>query len=285
MCFRVLDHFDKRMGYKNNRDVFVSMLSASHKRHLRFGINWQSRLQGFLLEWLTDLYYRQKFGVDKCLKIESDFIKLNNNNMIPRIIHYCWFGDGEKTRELECIESWKKHCPDWQFVEWNETNFNVNDFEYTKNAYRERCWTKVANFVRFWALYNYGGIYLDTDVMVLNRLTDLLKNECFFGLEYNKKYPFYENDFKATLFGTAIIGCVEKHETIGRILEHYKTKEFNYFERTEESNSDILITNLFKDDILNNCTVYGINVLYPNIETNISYTKHLKFDSWKKDRI
>lgn len=285
MCFRVLDHFDKKMGYKNNRDVFVSMINASHKRHLRFGINWQSRLQGFWLEWLTDLYYRQKFGVNKCLKLESNFIEVKENNMIPRIIHYCWFGKGEKTKEIECIESWKKRCPDWNIIEWNEDNFNVNDFEYTKKAYDEKCWTKVSNFVRFWALYNYGGVYLDTDVMLFNRMTPLLRNECFFGLEYHKKYPFYADDFRSTLFGTAIIGSVEKHETIGRILEYYKTKEFTDLERTPESNCNLLITNLFKDDILNNCTVYSANVLYPNVETDISYTKHLKFDSWAKDRI
>ena len=206
--------------------------------------------------------------------------------MIPKIIHYCWFGGGEKPERVkECIASWKAYDKDLRIIEWNEDNFDFRKYNYTKIAYNQKCWSKVSNFVRMWALYNYGGIYLDTDVLVLKSIEPLFWNNCFFGLEYNKKWPFYSEDFRTTLFGTAIIGSEPNHQTIGRILEHYIEKKFTKFEKTEESNNVLLITNLFKDDIINNCTVYGSQILYPCVENELSYTKHLKFDSWRVNRI
>ena len=78
--------------------------------------------------------------------------------MIPKIIHYCWFGKNYKDdRILNCINSWKIHCPDYEIIEWNEDNFNVNNFEYTKYAYENKCWSKVSNFVRV-QLYLIGKI-------------------------------------------------------------------------------------------------------------------------------
>lgn len=206
--------------------------------------------------------------------------------MIPKVIHYCWFGKTEEPEEvLRCIDTWKRHCPGYQIIRWDEGSFNVNSVPYTKDAYAEQCWTKVSNYVRFWALHEYGGIYLDTDIELYKNLDSLLINECFFGLEHCKRYPFYQNDFRNTLFGTAIIGCEKGNETIGRILDYYKTKVFTQFERTPESNSVLLITNLFKDDILNRCTIYSRHMLYPDNPTDISYCKHLKFDMWRKDRV
>ena len=91
--------------------------------------------------------------------------------MIPKIIHYCWFGKNYKDdRILNCINSWKIHCPDYEIIEWNEDNFNVNNFEYTKYAYENKCWSKVSNFVRIYALCNYGGIYLDTDMLLFKNM-------------------------------------------------------------------------------------------------------------------
>lgn len=205
---------------------------------------------------------------------------------MPKIIHYCWFGKNVKPENVqECIRNWNKMCPDFQIIEWNENNFDVNKFEYTKRAYEERCWSKVSNFVRIYALYNMGGIYLDTDVLIFKNLSSLLLNECFFGIEYKKNYPFYKQDFNTTLFGTAIIGSIKNHQTIKRILEYYKTKVWSDFEKTCESNSVLLITNLFKEDIINNCTIYSQQILYPDNINEISYTKHLKFDSWAVNRI
>ena len=88
MCFRVLDYFDEKMHYKNNEDVFIKMVKNAHTTHLRFGINWQSRLEGFWLEWLTELYYRQKFGVNNCYKSEAGIKCIENHKIYEYIQNY-----------------------------------------------------------------------------------------------------------------------------------------------------------------------------------------------------
>jgi mannosyltransferase OCH1-like enzyme len=206
--------------------------------------------------------------------------------MISKIIHYCWFGKNNKEAKIiKCINTWKQYCPDYEIIEWNEENFDVNNFEYTKKAYENKCWSKVSNFVRIWCLYYYGGIYLDTDMILFKNIDPLLNNDCFFGIEYRKNFPFYKEDFAQTLFGTAIIGAIKNHETIKRILEHYKNKEWSDFERTVQSNNVLLLTNLFNEDILNNCTIYSKQILYPDNRTDESFCQHLKFDSWGINRI
>lgn len=99
-----------------------------------------------------------------------------------RIIHYCWFGHGEKSDLIKkCIASWKKFCPDYTFYEWNESNFDVHCCEYVEQAYTAKKWAFVSDYCRFWALKKYGGIYLDTDVELLRPLDDLPDN--FVGFE------------------------------------------------------------------------------------------------------
>ena len=91
--------------------------------------------------------------------------------MIPKIIHYCWFGRGEKPELAKrCIASWKKHCPDYEIKEWNEDNFDINSYPYAKEAYDKRRLAFVSDVVRLYALYQEGGIYMDTDVEVLKPL-------------------------------------------------------------------------------------------------------------------
>ena len=87
--------------------------------------------------------------------------------MIPKIIHYCWFGRNEKPLEVKkCINSWKKILPDYQIVEWNEENFDISNNLYAEEAYRDRKYAFVSDVARVYALINLGGIYLDTDVEV-----------------------------------------------------------------------------------------------------------------------
>ena len=85
--------------------------------------------------------------------------------MIPKIIHYCWFGRGEKPElAKKCIASWKKFCPDFEIREWNEDNYDVNHNAYTARAYAARKYAYVSDYARMWILYNEGGLYFDTDV-------------------------------------------------------------------------------------------------------------------------
>ena len=84
---------------------------------------------------------------------------------IPKIIHYCWFGGGTISPEnRKCMESWKKYCPDYKIIEWNEQNFEISQNRYAQQAYAAKRYALVSDYVRLAVLYEYGGIYLDTDV-------------------------------------------------------------------------------------------------------------------------
>lgn len=104
--------------------------------------------------------------------------------MIPKIIHYCWFG-GNPLPPLakSCIESWKKFCPDYEIKEWNESNYDVHKIPYISQAYRVKKYAFVSDYARFDILYEYGGIYFDTDVEVIRPIDDLISNGAFVGLE------------------------------------------------------------------------------------------------------
>ena len=106
--------------------------------------------------------------------------------MIPKKIHYCWFG-GNPLPELaiKCIESWKKYCPDYEIIEWNESNFDVNAFKYTKEAYENKKMAFVSDVARMYALVNVGGIYMDTDVELVKSIDDLLDHTAITGFETN----------------------------------------------------------------------------------------------------
>lgn len=104
--------------------------------------------------------------------------------MIPKLIHYCWFGRGEKTEDVKkCIESWKKFCPDYKIIEWNEDNYDVYKIPFTKQAYESKAWAFVSDYVRLDVVNQYGGIYMDTDVELLKNLDFLLDNEMYAGFE------------------------------------------------------------------------------------------------------
>lgn len=136
--------------------------------------------------------------------------------MIPKIIHYCWFGKNPLPKLAEkCIASWKKYCPDYQIIEWNEDNFNVNIITYTKEAYQIQKYAFVSDFARFYILYNYGGIYMDTDVEVLKPLDSFLKNTMFAGFEKDQ-------DIAPGLIFASIKGT----EIAKRILDSYQNRIF-----------------------------------------------------------
>ncbi|MDD4387383.1 MAG: glycosyltransferase [Clostridia bacterium] len=106
---------------------------------------------------------------------------------MTKIIHYCWFG-GKPLNQLtlKCIESWKKHLPDFKIKEWNETNFDVNQCIFIKEAYEQKKWAFVADYTRFKVLEQYGGIYLDTDMEITADVSKYLENDLFFGKEDSK---------------------------------------------------------------------------------------------------
>ena len=104
--------------------------------------------------------------------------------MIPKTIHYCWFGRNPLPESaVKCIESWRKFFPDYEIKEWNEDNFDVNIIPYARDAYQAKKYAFVSDYARFWILYHYGGVYFDTDVEAIKSLDALLKDGAFMGWE------------------------------------------------------------------------------------------------------
>lgn len=135
--------------------------------------------------------------------------------MIPQIIHYCWFGRGEKPQlAKKCIESWKKFCPDFQFIEWNEDNFDISSTKYTKFCYENHQFAYLSDYVRLYAVEKMGGIYFDTDVELIKKPDSLLTFSAYFGFESEK----YVN----TGIG---FGGEAHHPVLKEMLNEYKNRE------------------------------------------------------------
>ena len=128
--------------------------------------------------------------------------------MIPKKIHYCWFGGNPKPKLAEkCIKSWKKYCPDYELVEWNETTFDIDSAPlFVRQAFESKKWAFITDYVRLWAMYNYGGIYMDTDVEVVKPLDRFLSEKAFSGFESSNYVP------------TGIMASEKDNPVIGELL-------------------------------------------------------------------
>ena len=132
--------------------------------------------------------------------------------MIPKTIHYCWFGRNEKSKlAKKCIESWKRVCPDYEIIEWNEDNFDLDQYPYLRWCYDHQKWAFLSDFARLLILEQHGGIYFDTDVELLRRPDELLMYEAFYGFE-NEKHV-------ATGLG---FGTEAYHKVVCKISKVYK---------------------------------------------------------------
>lgn len=136
--------------------------------------------------------------------------------MIPKIIHYCWFGHSEKNDIIKkCIASWKVQCPDYQIIEWNESNFDIRMNDYVSEAYDAGKWAFVSDFCRLYVVKKMGGIYLDTDVELLKNLDELLQYDCFY---------IYETALNiATGLG---FGSVKNHMIVDEMIKQYDGRHF-----------------------------------------------------------
>lgn len=134
---------------------------------------------------------------------------------IPKIVHYCWFGKKKKPGDVEkCIKSWKKYLPDYTVMEWNESNFDIDKLQYTKEAYAAGKYAFVSDVARIEALYQYGGFYMDTDVEVLKSFNPLLDARCILGME--------EKEYVATSF----MAFEKEHFLVKQFLDLYENLSF-----------------------------------------------------------
>lgn len=109
--------------------------------------------------------------------------------MIPKIIHYCWFGGNKMPNDFQkYINTWKKYCPDYEIKCWDESNFDIESNKFVSEAYKTKNWAFVSDYVRLKVVYEYGGIYLDTDVELLRNFDELLKNDLFLPIQQNGCY-------------------------------------------------------------------------------------------------
>lgn len=153
--------------------------------------------------------------------------------MIPKIIHYIWVGGKEKPVDIKrCMATWKKHLEGYKVIEWNESNFDIEQHPFVKAAYEAKKWAYVSDYIRAYAIYNYGGIYLDTDILLLDNFDDFLNHRAFVGFE-NPNYPF-----------TAAFGAEKGHPLVKDMLDYYDeldTYHFDFKNNNTISVSDILI--------------------------------------------
>ncbi len=156
--------------------------------------------------------------------------------MIPKVIHYCWFGGNPKPKlAKKCIKSWKKYCKGYQIIEWNEENFDFNSNEFAKQAYDEKAWAFVSDVARYDIINKFGGIYFDTDVEVIKNIDFLLEQKAFMG---------FENDrYVASGLG---FGAEKGNKIIKEIFEY--TKQLKY----RDENGDLCrpIVTTYTTDIL-----------------------------------
>lgn len=214
--------------------------------------------------------------------------------MIPKLLHYCWFGGNQLSQlDKRCIESWKKNCPDFKIICWNENNYDINTNWFVREAYRKRKWAFVSDYVRLDVIYKFGGVYLDTDVELIKELTPLLKNNIYMGLEkiqIEKKGNYWIN----TGLG---FGAEGRNALLKDIMDIYEN--ITAFNRSIFTPSPMIITNFLREkgikdqnmtQMINDLIIYPTDFFSPKnfttkqLEiTSNTYSIHHYQNSWNND--
>lgn len=156
--------------------------------------------------------------------------------MIPKKIHYCWIGGNPLPESVKkCIRSWEKYCPDYEIIEWNESNYDFTKNNYMKEAFEAKKWGFVPDYARLDIIYEYGGIYLDTDVEMVRSFDDLLKYEGFAGFETDQ-YVNLGQGFGAESGNQIITSLMDSYEKLRFVDEGGKLNMI----ASPELNTDVL---------------------------------------------
>ena len=207
--------------------------------------------------------------------------------MIPKTIHYCWFGRGEMPElAKKCVASWHKYMPDWEFRLWNEDNFDVNQTAYTMEAYEAKKYAFVSDYVRLWALNNEGGLYLDTDVEAFKPFDDLLNHKAFAGFEGSKRLPV----------GTCVMASQAGGEWIKEQLDYYNGRHFVNTDGSFDLTTNVQFMNakMCEQGFMQNGSeqdfkdvhIFPVDYFSPRhttgeyIRTDNTYCEHLGLASW-----
>lgn len=222
--------------------------------------------------------------------------------MIPKIIHYCWFsGDKKPTLIRKCIRSWKKHLSDYEIRCWDGNSFDFDSLDFTREAMSVKQYAAAADYVRLYALYNYGGIYLDSDVEVFKNFDSFLDNTFFSGIDRNRCGNEYKDFIEA-----GVMGSEKGFHYLRECMEYYETHHFIHPDGTFD-NKEIMAPEVYaqqaykygfecenKEQILTN----GIHIYPRNVFANgnyiydhqdVDYTPltalHHNFSAWGVDKL
>lgn len=209
--------------------------------------------------------------------------------MIPKIIHYCWFGGNPKPELVErCMESWHKCMPDWTYMEWNENNFDIAATPlYVRQAYEAKKYAFVSDYVRLWALEQYGGLYMDVDFEVYKSFEDLLDNPAFAGWQGSKRLPVMMGVMASEPHGEWVKGMLKTYDDRSFILPdgtYDMTPNTEYF--TDWMVSRGFVCDGYEKDWSNILHVYPVEYFCPglttgeNIRSERTYCEHKGLHSW-----
>ena len=206
--------------------------------------------------------------------------------MIPKVIHYCWFGGNPLPYEVKkCIKSWEKMCPDYEIKQWNESNFDISDNTFARVAYENKAWAFVSDYARLKIVFDYGGIYLDTDVELLKSLDHLLDNKCYIGIQQAQ-----------SLCQTGLgFGAEKNSYIVEKMLEKYSNIEFDVNKKLElacpilnsEAISSIGTWNIDNVNYWDEITIYPSKYFDPyggaNLLCDETYSIHHYAASWTSE--
>lgn len=213
--------------------------------------------------------------------------------MIPKTIHYCWFGGNPLPEQAQrCIESWKKYCPDFEIIEWNESNIDVSSVDYMREAYEEKAWSFVSDVARLLIIRDNGGIYFDTDVEVIRPLDDLLANKAFAGIE----------DGEVNFINSGLgFGAEKNSDFVAAMLSAYENRHFRKADGTLDKTAcpslliglmhELGFNGIDENQTVSDAAIYASRYFCPqNYETGIltltddTYTIHHFYGSWVSKR-